>query len=98
LFVYITETNRLPRKAMMPAMSRSIFTATLAPIWERIVRSPVGKRTLGEWTTMILARVKDLAPYAVIELLLPGGSVVALSLWLYRRRKRPPALARAVNA
>jgi hypothetical protein len=32
-------------------------------------------------------RLKALAPYALIELILPGGSVMGLLLWLYRRRK-----------
>jgi len=27
------------------------------------------------------------APYALIEILLPGGTLLALGLWLYRRRK-----------
>jgi hypothetical protein len=35
----------------------------------------------------VIARLKALAPYALIELVLPGGSVMALLLWLYRRRK-----------
>jgi hypothetical protein len=77
---------------------KSIFTAGPAPIWRYFVQSPLGKRTLGAWTTAVFARLKDLAPYAVIELLLPGGSVLALSLWFYRRRKRAPALARSLNA
>jgi hypothetical protein len=34
-----------------------------------------------------LVRLKALAPYALIELILPGGSVIALLLWLYRRRE-----------
>lgn len=34
-----------------------------------------------------IVRLKALAPYALIELVLPGGSVMALLLWLYRRRK-----------
>lgn len=34
-----------------------------------------------------LLRLRALAPYALIELILPGGSMVALLLWLYRRRK-----------
>jgi hypothetical protein len=33
------------------------------------------------------AKLRGLAPYAAIELILPGGSVIALLLWLYRRRK-----------
>jgi hypothetical protein len=35
-----------------------------------------------------LAGVRQLAPYAAIELLLPGGSLIALVLWLYRRHKK----------
>jgi hypothetical protein len=34
----------------------------------------------------VIVRLKALAPYAMIELVLPGGSVMALLLWLYRRR------------
>jgi hypothetical protein len=37
-------------------------------------------------------KLKDLAPYALIELVLPGGSVMALLLWLYRRQKTPAPL------
>lgn len=32
--------------------------------------------------------LRQLAPYALIELLLPGGTLVALCLWLYQRRQR----------
>jgi len=35
----------------------------------------------------VFVRLKAVAPYALIELVLPGGSVMALLLWLYRRRK-----------
>jgi len=35
----------------------------------------------------LVSGLRALAPYAVIELLLPGGSLIALSLWLYRRYK-----------
>jgi hypothetical protein len=82
----------------MSSNLQSIFKTGPAPMWRCIVRSTLGKRTLGAWTTVIFARLKDLAPYAVIELLLPGGSVLALTLWFYRRRKRVPALARSLNA
>jgi hypothetical protein len=34
-----------------------------------------------------VGRLKALAPYALMELILPGGSLMALLLWLYRRRK-----------
>ena len=44
------------------------------------VRSPT-------WLARGLAGLRQLAPYAAIELLLPGGSLIALVLWLYRRHK-----------
>ena len=41
----------------------------------------------GGYAAAVIMRLKALAPYALIELVLPGGSVMALLLWLYRRRK-----------
>jgi hypothetical protein len=46
------------------------------------------RSTLAGWAERALALVRSLGPYAAIELLLPGGSVLALLLWLYRRRQR----------
>jgi hypothetical protein len=34
-----------------------------------------------------IAGLKEFGPYAAIELVLPGGSLFALLLWLYRRRQ-----------
>jgi len=31
--------------------------------------------------------LRQLAPYAAIELILPGGTVLAILCWLYRRRR-----------
>jgi hypothetical protein len=31
--------------------------------------------------------LKEFAPYAAIELLLPGGTVIAILCWLYRKRR-----------
>lgn len=39
----------------------------------------------------IVAKLRDLAPYALIELVLPGGSLMALLLWLYRRQRKAAA-------
>ena len=33
------------------------------------------------------AKLRSLAPYAAMELILPGGSLMALLFWLYRRHK-----------
>jgi hypothetical protein len=44
-------------------------------------------RDWGVYAAAAFVRLKKLAPYALIELILPGGSLMALLLWLYRRRK-----------
>jgi hypothetical protein len=36
----------------------------------------------------VVAKLRHLAPYAAMELVLPGGSLMALMLWLYRRQKK----------
>jgi hypothetical protein len=43
-------------------------------------------RNWSGYAAVVIVRLKALAPYALIELVLPGGSVMALLLWLYRRR------------
>jgi hypothetical protein len=35
----------------------------------------------------VIQAVRQLGPYAAIELLLPGGSLLAIALWLYRRNR-----------
>jgi hypothetical protein len=44
----------------------------------------------------IATALRTLGPYAAIELLLPGGSLVALSLWGYRNRSQLAKRARRV--
>src|ERR1700692_2502387 len=51
------------------------------------VRWTVALRNWRDHAGAVIVRLKALAPYALIELVLPGGSVMALLLWLYRRRK-----------
>jgi hypothetical protein len=65
--------------------STSAFNSKLLPHWSRSARSRQRPWKLAAST--VLARLRDLAPYAVLELVLPGGSVMALLLWLYRRHK-----------
>ena len=43
---------------------------------------------LGVSAAAIVAKLRDVAPYALIELILPGGSLMALLLWLYRRQRK----------
>jgi hypothetical protein len=55
-------------------------------------RTSVGPK-LRACTAAVVAKLRAVAPYALLELILPGGSVMALLLWLYRRQRRVPAFA-----
>ena len=48
---------------------------------------------LSPCTRAIVAKLRNVAPYALMELVLPGGSVMALLLWLYRRQTKAPVFA-----
>ena len=57
-----------------------------------------GRRTLAAlklspYAQAIFAKLRTVPPYALMELILPGGSVMALLLWLYRRQKKPSVFA-----
>jgi len=41
----------------------------------------------------VLPAVRALGPYLLVELLLPGGSVIALALWLAQRWRKAIAQA-----
>jgi hypothetical protein len=60
----------------------------------RDARWKLALRNLSGYAVAVIVRFKALAPYALIELVLPGGSVMALLLWLYRRRKNGVGLGR----
>jgi hypothetical protein len=72
--------------------SPSVFNFRLAPFRSCFRQSPTAARKLSTYTAAIFARLRDLAPYAAMELILPGGSLMALLLWLYRRHKRKQQL------
>jgi hypothetical protein len=66
--------------------ANSMSILRVCAIW-RDARWTHALRNWGVHAAAAVVRLKALAPYALIELILPGGSVMALLLWLYRRRK-----------
>jgi len=58
----------------------------------RAARTPALRHWV-ENAAAVIMKFKGLAPYALMELVLPGGSVMALLLWLYRRRKNATRLS-----
>ena len=45
------------------------------------------KALLSQFVGRMLSLVRSLGPYAAIELLLPGGSMLALLYWWHRHRR-----------
>ena len=38
------------------------------------------------WIEWMVGQLRGLGPYLAVELILPGGSLLALLLWVYRHR------------
>ena len=68
-------------------MSASESTATFNSNRSRDGQYRTAPRMWGAYAAAAIAKLRDFAPYAAIELVLPGGSLMALLLWLYRRQK-----------
>ncbi len=68
--------------------STSTFNAGLGANCSRHPRCMPRPRKVRAFVAAIVPKLRDLAPYALMELVLPGGSVMALLLWLYRRQKK----------
>jgi hypothetical protein len=78
--------------------STAIFGSRLMPNGGRHARTPSAPWQLRAYAAAVFAKLRDLAPYAAIELILPGGSLLALSLWFYRRYKKPTPSDRSEEA
>jgi hypothetical protein len=46
------------------------------------------------WRARLPGALRELGPYAAIELVVPGGSLIALALWAFRHRAWLAARAR----
>lgn len=65
------------------------FSSTTRASRQRLLGHVLG----AGWVGRCGALLRQLGPYAAIELLLPGGSLIALGLWLYRRHRRAQGLS-----
>jgi hypothetical protein len=64
------------------------LNAALVPRYGRYAQWMPVPRKFGAYAATVIGKLRDLAPYAAIELVLPGGSLMAFLLWIYRRRKK----------
>ena len=68
--------------------SKPAFNAELESDCSRQALGTPAARKPSVNAASVVAVLRDLAPYALIELVLPGGSLMALLLWLYRRPRQ----------
>ncbi len=81
-------TASLESRTMMSLMEfTSILSAWLVHNRKHPVWSASALRKPSAYVACVVSKLRKLAPYAAIELLLPGGSMIALLLWFYRRQK-----------
>jgi hypothetical protein len=71
---------------MSASESTALFARRLLAHGSRDVQWSASRR-LSPYTATVVAKLRVLAPYAAM-LVLPGGSLMALLLWLYRRQRK----------
>src|SRR5258708_38286689 len=90
-FVFRVVNDGSGRSMMMSASeSTAIFAHRLLANGSRDVQWRAS-RTLSPCTAAVVAKLRVLAPYGAM-LVLPGGSLMALLLWLYRRPREASLL------
>jgi hypothetical protein len=84
-----------PSMTYLPAARAATAEAVNDGQWARVPRMlrGVAARARG-----MLRSLRSLGPYLAIEVLLPGGSIIALALWTYRRRRAARSDAGATSA
>jgi hypothetical protein len=78
-----------------PAPGSDLTTPLAYPVQQTIASSYAVND--GRWRHMpqtlyaaiarVMRSIRSLGPYLAIELIMPGGSIIALALWTYRRRR-----------
>jgi hypothetical protein len=89
--------NRHLHRKTRQAWRRSMNAAAPSILNPKRLLAHIG---FADWPARGIGYVRAMGPYAAIEILLPGGTVLALLFWWYRRYQRgeplPAVIARAV--
>jgi len=75
-------TTPMPYLAQPPLVSSDAVNDGRWRNWSSTLRGAVAR--VQHW-------IRSFGPYVAIELLLPGGTIIALALWAYRQRRTPPS-------
>lgn len=69
-------------------MNAAAETLAIIPPGRNLIRI-----TPRSWLACAVRLLRQFGPYAVLELLLPGGSLLAILLWLYKRHSQAKVAA-----
>jgi hypothetical protein len=72
----------------MNCSTESILNGRLVPTCNRHAGSGIAWPRPSGYLAAVVAKLRDLAPYAAMALVVPGGSLIAILLWFYRRRQK----------
>lgn len=64
-------------------MNAVVQALAIVPTGRKLTRNSVR-----DWLARGVRLLRQFGPYAALELLLPGGSLLAILLWLYKRHRR----------
>jgi hypothetical protein len=85
----LSKSMRLER--LMSRTKRANWRTPVIP-WVKATTVKAAQRPVPEkfdgWRERIVRFLRVLGPYAAIELLLPGGSLIALLFWLYQSQRK----------
>jgi hypothetical protein len=92
--------NPHTKRPSMIASARAASTSNCASPLRRgsAVLSEKSCSVRNGWMAGAIAGLKEFGPYAAIELVLPGGSLIAILLWLHRRRQFRRNLAQGATS
>ena len=71
----------------MSLSTQSIPHGRLVPTCNHHAESAIAWARASAYLAAVASKLRNLAPYAAIALVLPGGSLIALLMWFYHRRQ-----------
>jgi hypothetical protein len=100
LIAYSSLKQRRPNQETTDGSEETNLKSNCDGTVSRTMAEPRGRasQTSAAWLTRGVTGLRAVAPYAAIELLLPGGSLIAFGLWLYQRivKRRMPTPANSL--
>lgn len=89
-----------------PAIASDLPTPMTYPVQPSVASSDAANggrwryvpQTLRAAIARVMRSIRSLGPYLAIELIMPGGSIIALALWTYRHRRAARGSSNAGSA